>query len=119
MPMYNYMINSAKCRGNFWIKLWAFRVRTDSFWLQNQKRLLASLSVWSQIQSLPFCFALHHKEQMPANFASLLLCQMAPAQLSVGGHKERLEDWRAGGARLPAPDPNFLACAMEKPIVYI
>lgn len=38
--------------------------------------------------------------------------------LSVGGHRERLEDWRAGGARLPAPSLSFLACAMGKPIVY-
>lgn len=96
MQIKNYVINSVKCRRKFRDQvLWAFRIRTDSFWLQNQERLLASPSVWSQIQSLPFCFGLDHKEPTPANSISLLPCQLAPAMFHQWEATEK--DWRTGG----------------------
>lgn len=55
--MYNYMINSAKCRENFWIKLWAFRVKN--------RFLLATESEEASRQS--FCLV---SDPIPA----LLLC---------------------------------------------
>ena len=97
------MINSVQCRRKFLDQvLSSFRVRTHSFWLWNQKKLLTRHSVWSQIQSLFFfCFALHHKELTPANFISLGPLPTNSSWVpSMGGHRERPDDWRKGGTRV-------------------